>query len=714
MPWSQVQSSIDFWGVGPNGAWATIREAPVSSFSSSDQADILLYLENLYNASVSFRLLVDKFVSTGQRIRLGESPTEPGRANFTQQPVYATFNFSFVGAYYTFNQFGALVPDTETILMLHEILHVVLSANDTIERPTEQQLNSAAFDYAGGIFPTQNQIMQELGFSNLVLPSYDALVMGSDLAALGLQHSNVSYSFGATVEIVRRGNGASNYIDMSQRTNSSDLLFGFGGDDFIIAGGGDDFLYGGTGDDELSGGLGDDVLNGGIGDDVLHGGETGTLTPGDGRDRVDYSIVDSGFVAPTGITIALNAANSPIGSSGVQAFTVSNDGYGNQDTLISIEEITATDTIDTFSFEGIFNADLDLRIDGVLNSGGSADVVDLSSSGTGYNLLLSDQGNGSLQSRMGGGILNFDNLRPNVVGSSQSDVLAVNIGGSLIDGGSGADLLFTTLGGATRLDGGDGSDRLIVSYDTTSGTCVVSGGAGNDAIEIRAEGSATALGVYVEFGLGGGHDYIMDGLRGGSLGGISGINFTDVSSGQCQILFSDAYGRVENYFGWEDQDGYYICIEREVFLELPDGSTINVGRITTLEDEFGNTALENFQWAYVPLEMNFSDGTFDVSDLLGPLLSDLQGGPVPARDTSAFRTAESDWQESFGPSYADALGLAAGSDTSAPQVMPVLAAKTTTDEWYADLEPSINEFQFDEFQGCFQAMNAVQHWELLH
>lgn len=105
--------------------------------------------------------------------------------------------------------------------------------------------------------------------------------------------------------------------------SSDDQLFHMGeGNDFVVAGDGDDIVDGGSGADELKGGLGNDSLIGGTGNDTLAGGSgNDTLNGGDGNDWASYN------GAANGVTVDLLSG------------TASNDGFGDTDTLYSIENV---------------------------------------------------------------------------------------------------------------------------------------------------------------------------------------------------------------------------------------------------------------------------------------------------------------------------------------------------------------------------------------
>jgi Ca2+-binding RTX toxin-like protein len=98
-------------------------------------------------------------------------------------------------------------------------------------------------------------------------------------------------------------------------TENTDYMYGNVGNDTLIGAGGNDFIYGGVGADKLQGGAGSDLLDGQNGNDVLQGdagndtlvastsGGSDTWTGGAGNDTYDISLLRSGQVTNTIITI---------------------------------------------------------------------------------------------------------------------------------------------------------------------------------------------------------------------------------------------------------------------------------------------------------------------------------------------------------------------------------------------------------------------------
>jgi len=110
-------------------------------------------------------------------------------------------------------------------------------------------------------------------------------------------------------------------------------VFGAGGNETIVgstqsdsvfAGGGNDIMEGREGSDYLRGQAGDDTMDGGDGDDVLRGGAgVDTYIGGAGADRISFYEV----TATQGVIVSLMTQ------------TVTNDGYGNAETMSGIEDL---------------------------------------------------------------------------------------------------------------------------------------------------------------------------------------------------------------------------------------------------------------------------------------------------------------------------------------------------------------------------------------
>jgi Ca2+-binding RTX toxin-like protein len=116
-----------------------------------------------------------------------------------------------------------------------------------------------------------------------------------------------------------------------------DTLNGGDGNDLLFGGADNDIVNGGDGNDNINGDDGNDTLNGGAGDDSLLGGAgSDAINGGDGIDSVQY------FMDPGSVTVNLETGSAT-------------DGYGNVDTLTSIEVIRGSLSADTLIGDDVDN-----------------------------------------------------------------------------------------------------------------------------------------------------------------------------------------------------------------------------------------------------------------------------------------------------------------------------------------------------------------------
>jgi len=292
--------------------------------------------------------------------------------------------------------------------------------------------------------------------------------------------------------------------------NFDNVLAGWGGNDVVYGYGGDDLVDGGEGDDQLrgdgpssyNGPSGNDQLFGGGGDDFMNGGAgIDTFDGGDGADRVSF----------------YNRAATQGAVANLFTQTISNDGFGNAETMISVEglgagtafadQLTGDDGAN-FMYAGLGDTiltnggDDTIQVDGaalLLDGGAGIDTAQFvgdvngmltpdttgdglaeivfATSGINVNLrsnAIFDDGFGNF-----GQIFNVEN----VDGTLLDDVIQGSDGDNVLNGLDGADII-RGLGGNDIINGGDGDDNLAgdgaSAYNGLSGNDVISGGAGND------------------------------------------------------------------------------------------------------------------------------------------------------------------------------------------------------------------------------------------
>lgn len=206
-----------------------------------------------------------------------------------------------------------------------------------------------------------------------------------------------------------------------------------------------------TEDDEFIGTAGDDTFDGGKGDDYFISSDgSDTYKGGKGYDQVAFHIFD-----PAGVTANL-------------AKGTATDGWGNTDTLISIEMLRGSNFDDTLIGNGGANVIRGLGGDDILNGGKGRDEVrydrDANYGGTAgvtVNLKAGKATDGFGDTDT---LRNFEDVR----GSDRADRITGNNGRNELEGEGGNDKLFglagndTLWGGAgkDRLEGGNGNDHL--------------------------------------------------------------------------------------------------------------------------------------------------------------------------------------------------------------------------------------------------------------
>ena len=262
-------------------------------------------------------------------------------------------------------------------------------------------------------------------------------------------------------------------IENIQGSDYQDFITGDANANKLLGEAGVDTLYGGAGDDYLDGGSQDDTLRGNSGDDILLGG--------DGLDTADYST-------------AADAIEVNLGLSGVN---VANDGDGGQDTLVDIENIDGTNSVNADTIEGSSASNVlkGLAGDDTLKGGSGLDTLDgglgddTLFGGADADTLIGGDGlhdivdysdvrlldataNGVIvnladESATGDGndvILSVEDIR----GSKWDDALSGNDTANTIYGGEGVDIL----------SGGAEADELYGE----AGDDTISGDEGNDLI----------------------------------------------------------------------------------------------------------------------------------------------------------------------------------------------------------------------------------------
>ena len=266
-------------------------------------------------------------------------------------------------------------------------------------------------------------------------------------------------------------NGVNEGADSIDGGAGNDTLIGDSGDDTLLGGTGDDVIYSGTGNDSVEGGsggdlifgqdgndtiqtlAGDDTVYGGAGDDLIDD-QFGDGTNGSGNDSFDGGAGNDEIYAGTGNDTVLGGDGS--------------DTLGGEE---GVDVVSGGADADTIIVWGPFDND---TIDGgeAVTTGTDFDEIDASLTGVGVDVTLSGDEAGTISD--GSGTMSFSNIEgftltdhdDTVDGSADTTGLTINTG-------SGAD----------QVTGGSGNDTIDVgAADGAVDTITVNNGAGDDEI----------------------------------------------------------------------------------------------------------------------------------------------------------------------------------------------------------------------------------------
>lgn len=223
-------------------------------------------------------------------------------------------------------------------------------------------------------------------------------------------------------------------------------------------------------DEDISGTAGPDVLSGGYGDDYFISSEgNDTYKGGVGFDQVSFK--DD----PAGV-----AANLATGTA--------TDGWGDTDTLISIEMLRGSLFDDTLIGDKGGNHIRGLGGDDVLNGGKGKDVVryDRDAKYGGTDGVTVNLKKGTATDGFGDSdkLKNFENVigtesKDKIIGSGGKNIIEGDGGNDVLKGLAGKDILFGGTG-KDKLDGGNGNDKLY--GDGGADRFIFSGKFGDDTI----------------------------------------------------------------------------------------------------------------------------------------------------------------------------------------------------------------------------------------
>ena len=396
---------------------------------------------------------------------------------------------------------------------------------------------------------------------------------------------------GAGDDIIRASGGAdvidggddSDTIDYSDLAGATAIDVTLGGPapvNVTVTGGTDQTIsnienvIGTDGDDTITGDANANTLEGGDGNDTLSGrGGVDTLDGGDGVDTADYSSAVGGI-----------NANLAIGATSV-------DGFGTNDTLIDIENITGSTLDDTITGDAGDNVILGNIGNDTLDGGAGDDTVD---GGAGSDIIKAGAGDDSYVGGTGTDELTYANdvagvtvdldagtatdgtgdtdtiaTIENLTGSDFDDDLTGNAGDNIILGGDGDDLM----------DGGAGHDTLT-------------GGSGIDTASFLNSVAGVAVNLASFSATGDGNDTLN------SIENVIGSDNNDVISGD---------GNSNNLRGEDGDDRLYGAggndaidggdgIDEVDYTNAAAGVTVDlINGVTTTDGDGGADTLANIE-----------------------------------------------------------------------------------------------------------------------
>lgn len=562
-------------------------------FSSTEQTLICTAMQTAYDNSATARSMFDSFIGvSGNNISIT-------KMSGVFQAYAGTGDLELDLSWLTDNNYlsttGEAVEDTLLSGLIHELGHALAGYLD-MHNGTDPLPHFPSNDFMGDNVRFVNSIFAELGIAEQA--SYIGYDAAGSLLVRGYQYTNGHAVTGVIVGDGNFGTGA-----------TDDLLIGGTGSNALSGVGGDDYLYGAGGQDVLKPGSGNDFVNG-----------AGPNVTSDQTDTVDYSTGDQGQPIPGGIEVTFDFATSnQVG--GRQVFVVNDDGYGDSDQIVSIEQVIATSHTDTFHFLGTAANNLKLTIQG----GGGTDVLDFTAVASAYAFQIDASGAGGAKVRADNGKIGFSQVTPELKGSAHDDVFNIARANAKVDAGDGDDLIVST-NGSIEVLGGAGKDRISVAAGQT-----VDGGTGNDIFDLRAGGGAT-----IKVGANAGHDTVLNWgtltLDFGTLSASSiAFGWDPVESLSEPLITYDGLWRLMTYEGAADirtPDGGIVSLEGLTFSGFRIAKGFDNAQDLT-GDPYGPLAGVTPDWTLTAgLTFQFSDGTYTFTDLLiasGALTTDTGG-----------------------------------------------------------------------------------------
>lgn len=321
-------------------------------------------------------------------------------------------------------------------------------------------------------------------------------------------------------------------------------------------------IIGGQGNDSFTGDAQDNIFYGRGGDDRIDGGA--------GNDTADFSDKTDSVV------VTLDRVNV------VTAFV---DGVA-EDTLISIENVSGGAGNDILTGDGLNNVFRGRGGNNTIAGAGGTDTLTYSDQSQGIVVTL----NGSSDSTVQVG-LQRDTIRSieNIVGGSGNDLIAGDSLANVLSGGAGFDVLEGG-GGNDTLNGEDGDDFFV---DTSGTRTTISGGAGNDYMELNLASIANGT---IDGGAGNDTMFVYGAPN--STISITGLSITSVE--ELTASGNTIRGTVALFEGFDRIYNPGSGNGGAILLQLNDGGTLDISselsqeQVDITASAAGNTIITGF------------------------------------------------------------------------------------------------------------------------
>jgi Ca2+-binding RTX toxin-like protein len=250
---------------------------------------------------------------------------------------------------------------------------------------------------------------------------FDDLIVGAHLNDAG----GYSIDNNAGAGYVIFGRDFTNQVEFLG-TTGDDTLTGTAGDEILIGGLGNDTLSGSGGNDTLIGGTGDDTLNGGAGTDSFDGGANSAS-----GDTIDF------FGAVGSVSVDLSTG------------TIADDGYGNGETVVNIENVDGSENIDNITGDSGKNTLDGQGGDDTLTGAAGNDTL---IGGDGDDLFVFNDGDGD------------DSIEDFTVGAGSEDM--IDLGGvSALNNFAAVQAATTQVGADAVIDTGAGDSITLLNVN---------------------------------------------------------------------------------------------------------------------------------------------------------------------------------------------------------------------------------------------------------